>query len=215
MGTIYDIQAGQHVMRFWKSQELNGVSTELSAADTDFWQQDSSLYDGQAKRILIVDDSPMERNLLEKFLSKFGYQIIVAADGEEGVARAQSDQPDLIILDVVMPKMNGFQACRAIKSTPELAQIPVFLLTSKSASSDAYWGRKQGADVYLTKPFDPDTLLKAVFSHLSKHLLFRYEREARRRQRKENVRFVDGDVVDLSAGAGLSGRKKSVCEYPA
>ncbi|CAK8714134.1 hypothetical protein GCAAIG_03480 [Candidatus Electronema halotolerans] len=194
METICNIPREYDFLRFskqfWKRKVEEFSSAELSVSDSERWQQDARLYDGQAKRILIVDDSPTERSLLEKFLSKFGYQVIIATDGEAGVARALSEQPDLIILDVVMPNMNGFEACRTIKSTPELAQIPVFLLTSKNGKSDEFWGKKQGADLYMTKPFDPDEMLKAVFRYISKHLLFRYEREARRRQRKEIAGLV-------------------------
>jgi DNA-binding response OmpR family regulator len=115
-----------------------------------------------AKKLLIVDDSPTELKLIIDVFSGPEYTIVTAHDGEEGVAKAGSEQPDLIILDVVMPKMNGFQACRTIKSTPELQNIPVILLTSKNQKSDEFWGKKQGADVYLTKPFDATELLNAV-----------------------------------------------------
>jgi twitching motility two-component system response regulator PilH len=136
------------------------------------------------KKILIIDDGEFERALLENLLGKFRYQIICASDGEEGIAKSRSEKPDLIILDVVMPRMNGFESCRAIKATPELAKIPVILLTSKAERSDEYWGRKQGADEYMTKPFDSGELLKVVFRYLSRHLLLRYEREERRQKRK-------------------------------
>lgn len=119
-----------------------------------------------AKRLLIVDDSPTELKLITDVFNN-NYSVTTAADGEEGVAKAKSEQPDLIILDVVMPKMNGFQACRTIKSTPELEKIPIILLTSKNQKSDKFWGEKQGADKYLTKPFNTDELLKAVTALLA------------------------------------------------
>jgi twitching motility two-component system response regulator PilH len=115
-----------------------------------------------AKKLLIVDDSPTELKLIIDVFSGPEYTIVTAHDGEEGVAKAGAEHPDLIILDVVMPKMNGFQACRTIKSTTELQNIPVILLTSKNQKSDEFWGKKQGADVYLTKPFDATELLNAV-----------------------------------------------------
>ena len=115
-----------------------------------------------AKKLLIVDDSPTELKLFMDVLSGPDYTLVTAVDGEEGVAKVGSEKPDLVILDVVMPKMNGFQACRTIKSAPETQSIPVILLTSKNQKSDEFWGKKQGADVYLTKPFDPAELLKAV-----------------------------------------------------
>jgi len=137
-----------------------------------------------AKRLLLVDDSPADLHLISSVLSVSGYQISTAANGEEGLAKAKSERPDLIILDVVMPKMNGFQVCRAIKSTSDIAAVPVILLTSKNQKSDQFWGMKQGADMYLTKPFAPNELLKAAAKYLAKHLLLRYEREERRQQRK-------------------------------
>ncbi|XOF34375.1 MAG: response regulator [Candidatus Electrothrix sp. YB6] len=120
-----------------------------------------------AKKILIVDDSPTELKLITEVFSTPEYAIVTATDGEAGVAKAMSEQPELIVLDVVMPKMNGFQACRKIKSTPELKDTPVILLTSKNQKSDEFWGKKQGADVYLTKPFDADELLAAANGLLS------------------------------------------------
>ena len=136
------------------------------------------------KKLLVVDDSPGELQLIYKILNKAGYTIITASDGMEGIEKASSEQPDLIILDVVMPKKNGFQACRAIKSCPETRDIPVILLSSKTDPADKFWGMKQGADLYLTKPLVPMNLLKAVARFIAKHLLLRYEREERRQQRK-------------------------------
>jgi DNA-binding response OmpR family regulator len=136
------------------------------------------------KRILIIDDSCAERMLIEKFLGKFGYDVISAEDGTTGIKKALAVKPDLIVLDVVMPKMNGFETCRTIKSMPALAEIPVIMLTSKSETADEFWGRKQGADEYMTKPFDSDKLIKIIFRYISRHLLLRYEREERRQQRR-------------------------------
>uniref|UniRef100_UPI00405764A0 response regulator n=1 Tax=Candidatus Electronema sp. TaxID=2698783 RepID=UPI00405764A0 len=115
-----------------------------------------------AKKLLIVDDSPTELKLIMDVFSGPEYTLVTAGDGEEGVEKAKSEKPDLIILDVVMPKMNGFQACRTIKSEAATQAIPIILLTSKNQKSDEFWGKKQGADVYLTKPFDSAELLKAV-----------------------------------------------------
>ncbi len=139
------------------------------------------------KKLLVVDDSPGELQLIYKILSKAGYTIITASDGAEGIEKAFSEKPDLIILDIVMPKKNGFQACRAIKSCPETQHIPVILLSSKNQPADKFWGMKQGADLYLTKPLVPMKLLKAVAGFIAKHLLLRYEREERRQLRKTAV----------------------------
>ena len=111
------------------------------------------------EKILVVDDSPTELKIMsEPFIPK-GYNIITAMDGEEAIKMAEEEKPDLIVLDVIMPKMNGFQVCRKIKTTPELKDIKIILLTSKNQESDEFWGMKQGADAYMTKPFDPDKLL--------------------------------------------------------
>jgi twitching motility two-component system response regulator PilH len=195
MGTIYDLYQRTGYLRF--SEQFSGqyaVDFAAPQASVDnnvtAWQKNSLFHDNTAKKILVIDDCPVDRNLLNTFLHKFGYDILEAVDGEEGIAIAQAEKPDLIILDVVMPRMNGFKVCRTLKSIPELAQTPVFLLTSKSEQSDKFWGKSQGADVYLTKPFDPDMLLKAVFRYLSKHLLLRYEREARRQERKKLAAYA-------------------------
>jgi twitching motility two-component system response regulator PilH len=113
-----------------------------------------------AKKILIVDDSPTGLKTASAILKH--YSIITATDGKQALVRAQEEQPDLIILDVIMPNMDGFQACRKIKKSPDLKHIPIIMLTSKNQKSDKFWGEKQGADVYLTKPCEEAVLLKEV-----------------------------------------------------
>lgn len=112
--------------------------------------------------ILVVDDSPTEQRLVVSALNSQGYRVLTASDGEEAIAKAAKEQPRLIILDVVMPKKNGFQACRQLKTNADTQNIKVLLLTSKSEESDRFWGMKQGADAYLTKPFTNDVLLANV-----------------------------------------------------
>jgi DNA-binding response OmpR family regulator len=114
--------------------------------------------------ILVVDDSPTDLRLVTAPLQQKGYRVITAVDGEEALARVAQDRPDLIVLDVVLPRKNGFQVCRQLKSTPATQDIKVLLLTSKSQESDRFWGLKQGADGYLTKPFDDEALLANVRS---------------------------------------------------
>ena len=161
---------------------------------TDEWRNFTRQVDNLTQKILIVDDSPGELQLIRKILSQAGYMIITAADGEEGLEKAFSEQPDLILLDILMPRKTGFQACRAIKSSPETRHIPVILLSSKTQPADKFWGMKQGADLYLTKPVVPVELLKAVAGFIARHLLMRYEREERRQLRKNamkmNSRFI-------------------------
>jgi len=110
-------------------------------------------------KVMVVDDSPTELKLMsEPFLSQ-GYELTTATDGDEAIQKAESDHPDLIVLDVVMPNLNGFNVCRHIKNSAELKDIKVILLTSKNQESDKFWGRKQGADAYMTKPFTQEKLL--------------------------------------------------------
>ena len=110
-------------------------------------------------KVMVVDDSPTELKLMSApFLSQ-GYDLVTAADGEEALKKLPSEQPDLIVLDVVMPKLNGFKVCREIKKSPKFKNVKVILLTSKNQESDKFWGEKQGADAYITKPFDGKELL--------------------------------------------------------
>ena len=111
------------------------------------------------KKILVVDDSPTELKLMsEPFISQ-GHEVVTAIDGEEALKKAESERPALIVLDVIMPKRNGFQVCRDIKTSTHLKNIKVLLLTSKDQESDKFWGKKQGADGYMTKPFSAEELL--------------------------------------------------------
>ncbi|MCJ7774065.1 MAG: response regulator [Desulfobacterales bacterium] len=120
----------------------------------------------EKQKIMVVDDSPTELKIMsEPFIPK-GYKVITAMDGEEAIKMAEIEKPDLIVLDVIMPKMNGFQVCRKIKTTPELKNIKIILLTSKNQESDEFWGLKQGADAYMKKPFDANELLAKAESLL-------------------------------------------------
>ncbi|MDL2274839.1 response regulator [Desulfosarcina sp. OttesenSCG-928-G10] len=103
-------------------------------------------------KILVVDDSPTQLHMMRVPFEENGFQVITATDGEEAVALVESQNPDLVVMDVIMPKLNGFQACRKIKAMKPT--LPIILLTSKNQKSDEFWGKKQGADVYMTKPFE-------------------------------------------------------------
>jgi twitching motility two-component system response regulator PilH len=117
-------------------------------------------------KILIAEDSPTSVELLRRALAPLGHQIVVAQDGEETQAKLCSERPDLVILDIIMPKGNGFQLCRAIRSDPTLQRIPIIVVTSMNRESDRYWGLKQGADEYLVKPVDPSVLVEKVRAYL-------------------------------------------------
>lgn len=114
------------------------------------------------KRVLVVDDSPTERHYLNEILTKAGYQVAFAFNGEQGVAKAKSDKPDLIVMDVVMPGLNGFQACRSITQDADTKNIPVILCTTKNQETDKIWAIRQGAKAYVTKPVDGADLLKKI-----------------------------------------------------
>jgi twitching motility two-component system response regulator PilH len=114
------------------------------------------------KKILLVDDSPTERHSINDILVKGGYEVVIAEDGEKGIAKAKSDKPDLVLMDVVMPGMNGFQACRAITSDESTKHIPVILCTSKNQETDKVWGMRQGAKDYVTKPVAANELLLKI-----------------------------------------------------
>jgi CheY-like chemotaxis protein len=120
------------------------------------------------KKILVVDDSPMELKLMVAPLRAHNYEVITATDGKEAMEKALAEKPDLIVLDVVMPRMDGFQACRKMKASSELQHIPIIFLTSKTQKADEFWGKKQGADVYLTKPIEDSVLLDAVAQTIAK-----------------------------------------------
>ena len=112
--------------------------------------------------ILVADDSPTELRMVVSALQNKGYQILTAADGEEAIEKANRELPRLAILDIIMPKKNGFQVLRQIRTTPETKEMKVLLLSSKNQESDKFWGLKQGADEYMTKPFDEATLVATV-----------------------------------------------------
>ncbi|MFV2058665.1 MAG: PleD family two-component system response regulator [Thiohalomonadales bacterium] len=102
--------------------------------------------------ILIVDDSPTEIHVLRTMLEKNGYNVSSASSGEEGIEKAKTEHPDMILMDVVMPGMNGFQAARQITGNPETSSIPVIIVSTKDQETDKVWGLRQGAKDYITKP---------------------------------------------------------------
>ena len=119
-------------------------------------------------RILIVDDSPSQLEGLKRLVEKMGHQTITANDGAAGVEAAKRDKPDLVLMDVVMPNLNGFQATRAISKDPTTAHIPVILVTTKNQETDKVWGLRQGAKAFVTKPVNEGELTKAVSDLLGK-----------------------------------------------
>src|SRR5437879_2578601 len=117
-------------------------------------------------RILVVDDNEMNRDILVTRLDTQGYELLQAADGEEALAAATQHLPDLILLDVMMPKIDGMEVCRRLKGDPQLPFMPIILVTAKAASADVVAGLEAGADEYLTKPIDQMALVARVKSVL-------------------------------------------------
>ena len=115
-----------------------------------------------AKVILIIEDDPDQRKLMERMLTGSGYRVSSAADGQSGVEMAGDLSPDLILLDVMMPRLNGYQACRMLKQDPRTSGIPILMLTTKQEPADEFWASQVGADAFLTKPVDVPALLAAV-----------------------------------------------------
>ena len=114
------------------------------------------------RKILIVDDSPTERHVLNDMLTKSGYEVVASDNGEDAILKAKSLHPDLILMDVVMPGLNGFQATRAISRDPDTRGIPIILCTSKSQETDKIWGMRQGARDYIVKPVNREELLEKI-----------------------------------------------------
>jgi len=112
--------------------------------------------------ILIADDTPSEAALMASVVQKLGHVAQTVSDGEACIATAKSIKPALILLDVVMPKLDGYNTCRKLRKDPELAKVPVIMVTSKTQDSDRYWAEKQGANRFVTKPFTPDSLAEAI-----------------------------------------------------
>lgn len=116
-------------------------------------------------RILIVDDSPSQLVGIQRIVEKLGHDAITAEDGAAGVEAAKSELPDLVLMDVVMPNLNGFQATRAICRNKSTEHIPVVLVTTKDQDTDRVWGMRQGAKAYITKPFSEADLVE-IFDQL-------------------------------------------------
>ncbi|HQV24269.1 MAG: response regulator [Acinetobacter sp.] len=113
-------------------------------------------------RILIIDDSPTETFRFKEILTKHGYEVLEATNGADGVTMAQAELPDLVLMDVVMPGMNGFQATRQISKGKETQHIPVVIVSTKDQATDRVWGKRQGASDYLTKPIDEQQLIDVI-----------------------------------------------------
>jgi twitching motility two-component system response regulator PilH len=117
--------------------------------------------------ILIIDDSPTDVKILSGALERAGHKVTAVGTAEAGIATAQKNKPDLVLMDVIMPGMNGFQATRSLSKDPETSAIPVVIVTTKSMETDRMWGMRQGARDVLVKPVSEKDLVASVAKHLS------------------------------------------------
>ena len=118
------------------------------------------------KKILVVDDEDLTTELAKTFLEKHGFKVIIATDGEEGLNMAESETPDLILLDVMLPSMDGFAVCKKLKENDKFKETPVLMFTAKGLSSDIEKGEACGADEYIVKPFSGKALVATIRKHL-------------------------------------------------
>jgi len=118
-------------------------------------------------KILVVDDEAYIVHILEFSLGMEGYEVVTAFDGEEAIVKAESEEPDLIVLDIMMPKLDGYETCRRLKTIDKTKDIPVILLSAKGRSMDQKVGLEAGADEYITKPFSPRKLVERISTHIS------------------------------------------------
>ncbi|WP_376797077.1 response regulator transcription factor [Thermogemmatispora sp.] len=114
------------------------------------------------QKVLVVDDSWTELTMIATPLRNSGFEVVTAVDGDEAVEKVFRERPQCIVLDVVLPKQSGFQLCRKLKSSELSRHIPIILLTSKNTPLDRSWGLRQGADLYMTKPFNEEELVANV-----------------------------------------------------
>ncbi len=112
--------------------------------------------------VLVVDDSATAREMLVAELQRAGFRVMAAADGAEAMEHIKINPPALVITDLIMPRVNGYELCRNIKSDPLTKNVPVIMCSTKAEEFDRYWGMKQGADAYITKPYQPKDMINAV-----------------------------------------------------
>lgn len=117
-----------------------------------------------ATKVLVVDDSWTDLTLIATPLRECGFDVITAVDGDEAVEKVLHEQPQLVVLDVILPRQNGFQLCRRLKQMEGARDIPIILISGKNTPLDKRWGMQQGADMYMTKPFNKDELIASVRS---------------------------------------------------
>lgn len=113
-------------------------------------------------KVLVVEDSPPQREMISSLLKDNGMNVTSASDGIEALEQIQQDRPDIVVLDIVMPRMNGYELCRRLKDNPTTKELPVVMCSTKGEEFDRYWGMRQGANAYIAKPFQPQELVGTV-----------------------------------------------------
>jgi len=113
-------------------------------------------------KVLVVEDSPPQREMISTLLKGSGLNVTSAGDGLEALEQIQQDCPDIVVLDIVMPRMNGYELCRRLKDDPKTKELPVVMCSTKGEEFDRYWGMRQGANAYIAKPFQPQELISTV-----------------------------------------------------
>ena len=119
--------------------------------------------------VLVADDVASQLQMIGDIMTKAGFEVMKAADGCEAVKIAEEKKPDLLVLDIIMPKMNGFEVVRELRSSPKTEKLPIVLCSQKNTEIDRIWGIEQGADAYLIKPFEPKQLVNIVQRLLEKN----------------------------------------------
>jgi len=112
--------------------------------------------------VLVVEDSPPQRAMITALLKDNGLEVTTANDGVEALDQLKDYRPDIVVMDIVMPRMNGYELCRKLKSDPNTKTVPVVMCSTKGEDFDRHWGMKQGADAYISKPFQPQELVRTV-----------------------------------------------------
>lgn len=116
----------------------------------------------EASTVMVVEDSPTDMHLLSEMLTRNGYTVVPAESGEEAISKAKAEKPDVILMDIIMPGMNGFEATRILSNDPETSGIPIIIVSTKGQETDKIWGLRQGAKDYLVKPITEKMLIDKI-----------------------------------------------------
>ena len=141
------------------AMERTNIAQRMSVQDKAASEEKA---EKETKRILIIEDTEDVVMLVKMYLESHRYEVITADDGQEGLEKAKSEKPDLIVLDLMLPKINGYKVCGLLKNDSRYTKIPVILFTAKAQEKDKKLGEEVGADAYITKPFEPEILLAKI-----------------------------------------------------